>query len=347
VIEAGTPQPVKIVAIDGVPTTGEPQPETSIVLPPGARAEFVVETPKAGEPAQLVTTEWDTGPQGDRDPTRPIANIVSSDDAVEPPATDVRSDSAATWRPESPQRAIVQRRLYFSQMVPNPKEGDTSVFYFITVSGQQPAAYRMDQPPSIVLHAGDVEDWIVENRAPEEHVFHIHQIHFRVLEVDGKPVHENALRDTVDIPYWSGEGPYHSVKLRMDFRDPDVEGTFLYHCHILKHEDMGMMGVIQVLPPGLPTAIALQGPSRIGVATLATITASVTPNAATSTVLGGTVQFAIDGITTGQPAKIVDGKATFTTSFDAGGEHLITAVYAGDPTFDVSASRPLKLKVTE
>ena len=154
VIEGGTPQAVKIVAIDGVPTTGEPQSETSIVLPPAARAEFVVETPKAGEPAQLVTTEWDTGPQGDRDPTRPIANIVSNDDAVEPAAADVRSDSAATYRPQAPQRAIVQRRLYFSQMVPNPKEGDTSVFYFITVSGQQPAAYRMDQAPNIVVHAG-------------------------------------------------------------------------------------------------------------------------------------------------------------------------------------------------
>jgi FtsP/CotA-like multicopper oxidase with cupredoxin domain len=34
----------------------------------------------------------------------------------------------------------------------------------------------------------------------------------------------------------------------MDFRDPDIVGTFPYHCHILQHEDGGMMGTIQILP---------------------------------------------------------------------------------------------------
>ena len=105
----------------------------------------------------------------------------------------------------------------------------------------------MGSSPNIVVHQGDVEDWTIENRSPEDHVFHIHQIHFKVLEIDGKAVHDPATRDTFDLPYWSGEGPYPSVKLRMDFSDPNTVGTFLYHCHILKHEDMGMMGSIQVL----------------------------------------------------------------------------------------------------
>jgi len=347
VIEGGKPQPLKIVAIDGVPTTGEPQSQTSILLPPAARAEFVVETPKVGEPAQLVTTKWDTGPQGDMDPARPIANIVSSDDAIEPAPPDMQLDTAAAWHPPDSRQAIIQRRLYFSQMLPNPREVDTSIFYFITVSGQQPAAYRMGQPPNIVTHEGDVEDWIVENRAPEDHVFHIHQIHFRVLEVDGKPVHENALRDTVNLPAWTGSGPYPSVKLLMDFRDPDIVGTFLYHCHILKHEDMGMMGVIEVLPPGAPTAVTLEGSSHISTATLATIVANVVAKNPSGTPLSGTVQFAIDGITIGQPVQLINGKATFTPSFDDPGEHFITAVYDGDRTYDVSASLPFKLKVTE
>jgi FtsP/CotA-like multicopper oxidase with cupredoxin domain len=39
------------------------------------------------------------------------------------------------------------------------------------------------------------------------------------------------------------------VKIRMDFRDPNIIGTFLYHCHILEHEDGGMMGSIEVTPP--------------------------------------------------------------------------------------------------
>ena len=55
----------------------------------------------------------------------------------------------------------------------------------------------------------------------------------------------------IDVPYWSGKGPFPSVKLLMDFSDPNTVGTFLYHCHILKHEDMGMMGSIRVLPGAL------------------------------------------------------------------------------------------------
>ena len=126
----------------------------ALFLPPGARAEFVVDTPAAGQRMQLVTTKWDTGPQGDNDPARPIADIVSGD------ATDVAavqkasgvSSKAASRLPHDDHAAIVQRRLYFSQLSPDPKEPDASVFYFITVFGQPPEMYRMGQPPNIVVH---------------------------------------------------------------------------------------------------------------------------------------------------------------------------------------------------
>ena len=54
--------------------------------------------------------------------------------------------------------------------------------------------------------------------------------------------------DTVTVPNWPGTGPYPSVTVRMDFRDPNIAGTFVYHCHILDHEDGGMMAKIQVNP---------------------------------------------------------------------------------------------------
>lgn len=348
ILAGGVPQPVEIVATDGVPVIGESQTQTSLLLPPGARAEFVVETPKAGEQAQLVTTNWDTGPAGDRDPPRPIAAIISSKDAPSEPAGDeTQVDPARAWRPRDEGVPVVQRTLYFSQRTPNPLEADTSIFYYITVLGQTPAVYRMGQPPNIVVHEGDVEDWTVENRAMEDHVFHIHQLHFRVLEVDGKPVNDNASRDTVDLPYWTGSGPYPSVKLRMDFRDPNIVGTFPYHCHILKHEDMGMMGVIQVLPPGLPTVTTLSAPPRISTATLVKIVAAVAGKDASGSLPGGTVQFTVDGITIVRPVAIVDGKAIFTTSFDTAGKHEITATYGGDRTYDASASPALELKVSD
>lgn len=45
-----------------------------------------------------------------------------------------------------------------------------------------------------------------------------------------------------------GAGQYHSVKARMDFRDPTIAGTFVFHCHILLHEDLGMVHKILVEP---------------------------------------------------------------------------------------------------
>ena len=55
--------------------------------------------------------------------------------------------------------------------------------------------------------------------------------------------------DTVDIPYWQGKDfPYPSVKLRVDFTHTRAGYNFMYHCHILEHEDQGMMANIRVLP---------------------------------------------------------------------------------------------------
>lgn len=257
----GVAQPVEIVAIDGVPisaTKAAAMPrQSNIVLPPGARAEFVVTAPQAGQNAQLVTRAWDTGPQGDNDTERTIANIVTST-GVEPKARARTSPQnalhAKSALPVSDAPARTQRKLYFSQRSSNPQDPDNFVLYFITVEGQTPAPYKMGSAPNIVVHQGDVEDWTIENRSPEDHVFHIHQIHFQVLAIDGKPVGDPTERDTIDVPYWNSVGPYPSVKLRMDFRDPNTVGTFLYHCHILKHEDMGMMGSIQVLPSDSGTA---------------------------------------------------------------------------------------------
>jgi FtsP/CotA-like multicopper oxidase with cupredoxin domain len=54
------------------------------------------------------------------------------------------------------------------------------------------------------------------------------------------------------VGFWDGNPAdrpqFPSIKLRMDFRGSHLVGTFPYHCHILQHEDGGMMGTIQVLP---------------------------------------------------------------------------------------------------
>jgi FtsP/CotA-like multicopper oxidase with cupredoxin domain len=120
--------------------------------------------------------------------------------------------------------------------------------FFITVDGAQPRVFDPMNPPAVKTKVGAVEDWTIENRTAESHAFHMHQIHFLVLAVNGQPLPNPPLVDTVTVDNWTGHGPYPSVTLRMDFRDPEIAGKSLYHCHILDHEDGGMMATIDVAP---------------------------------------------------------------------------------------------------
>jgi FtsP/CotA-like multicopper oxidase with cupredoxin domain len=116
-------------------------------------------------------------------------------------------------------------------------------------------------PPDIVATQGTVEEWIVENRTGEIHEFHIHQIHFLVesqnnFELNGSEqafVDNGQYLDTIQVPFWdqNPSHPFPSVTLRMDFRGKDI-GDFVFHCHILSHEDLGMMNIVRVQPSPSP-----------------------------------------------------------------------------------------------
>jgi len=243
---SGVAQPLTLISRDGVPFS-QPEITNTIFVPPAGRAEFIVPGPQAGISGQFVTAGVNTGYLGNPNPATPIANIItSSSDHV------AASPVASPDLPSVPQRfaglenavPTAKRKLYFSEFTVNP----TTVKFFITVDGQKPTTFYANEPPAIVTHVGAVEDWTVENRAEEMHAFHIHQLHFLVLAVNGKPLAQPILRDTIALQAWTGSGPYPSVTLRMDFRDPETAGMFVYHCHILDHEDAGMMAKILVKP---------------------------------------------------------------------------------------------------
>jgi FtsP/CotA-like multicopper oxidase with cupredoxin domain len=254
----GTPQPLELVGIDGVPTgsqdgasMGKSIVVNHFLLAPAARVEFIVTGPaKNVKNARLLTLNVDTGPDGDNDPERPLATLQTSGTASDPSL----SVPAVSGPPPFPTRfnalenatPTKQRKLYFSEVLTDPTNPNSPTNFYITVDGATPTLFDPNNPPAIVTTQGSVEDWTVENRALENHEFHIHQIHFLVLEQNGKPV-QGQYQDMINIPYWSGTGPYPSVKLRMDFRGADI-GDFVYHCHILGHEDGGMMAIIRVLP---------------------------------------------------------------------------------------------------
>jgi FtsP/CotA-like multicopper oxidase with cupredoxin domain len=258
-------QPLQVVAYDGVPTgsqDGKHQgtiiTEHDILVPPAGRVEFIVTAPDATvKNAQFSTETIDTGPLGDSLPFRPLANIQLTTAPLGLPITPMPNGPPNDQRFAGLDklRPTARRKLYFSETFGHAvhdggiERGGQRVNFFITVKGQKPVSYDPNNPPAIITNQGAVEDWTIENQAPEVHEFHMHQIHFLLLAVNGVPVppEQRQFYDTYQVPYWDQVGPYPSIKVRMDFRGP-VAGDFVYHCHILQHEDGGMMAIIRVLP---------------------------------------------------------------------------------------------------
>jgi len=258
----GKPQTLQVVGFDGVPTgsqdgtrKGKLVPLQTILLPPAGRVEFIVNGPSQSvKQAMFMSKRVDTGEQGESDPTRPLATLKFDENEAESsggtPSFDAAPAHVQRFEGLAQAKPTAKRTLYFI-------ENNRLDQYYVVVNGQEPELYDPNNPPAIVTKQGAVEDWTIQNRSSEPHEFHIHQIHFLVqsqnhFQVNGSqpvPGIEGQFLDTIQVPYWDGnpDHPYPSVTVRMDFRGPDI-GDFVYHCHILKHEDKGMMAIIRVKP---------------------------------------------------------------------------------------------------
>ena len=98
--------------------------------------------------------------------------------------------------------------------------------------------FEMDSSPMLTVDVGSLHTGRVTNATREVHPFHIHQVHFLAYGVGENPVKDPVWLDTVNVPYGS------SVDLVMDFTDPIIRGMSVFHCHLLNHEDKGMMAKI-------------------------------------------------------------------------------------------------------
>jgi FtsP/CotA-like multicopper oxidase with cupredoxin domain len=243
-----TLQTFEVLAIDGVQLQ-QPLFTDTLNIPPAGRMEFIIPGLPEGQAGTFMTNGFDTGPVGDTNNPDILAKMNTgtllqaskhlAQTKAKPPKQPVRFSGLATQSPTT------TRSLYFSEQNLGTTGGTQ---FYITVAGRQPRLFHMDDPPMIETHVGAVEDWTIENHSGESHAFHIHQIHFLVMAINGVPVPNPDLQDTIILDPWTGSGPYTSVTLRMDFRDPEIAGTFVYHCHILDHEDGGMMAKILVDP---------------------------------------------------------------------------------------------------
>ncbi|MCQ4082802.1 multicopper oxidase domain-containing protein [Streptomyces sp. RB6PN25] len=84
-----------------------------------------------------------------------------------------------------------------------------------------------------------VEEWTVRNDSNEEHSFHVHVNHFQLMSINGKPHQGHGLQDTASVP---AKGQF-VIRIRFN----TFVGKTVLHCHILNHEDAGMMAVLEIV----------------------------------------------------------------------------------------------------
>jgi FtsP/CotA-like multicopper oxidase with cupredoxin domain len=281
----GLAQTIQLVGIDAVPVNsqdgtepGDLIPVKHFRIPPASRVEFIVNAPPSTvKLAQLVAQRIYSGPIGDNLPTRPLLTMQTvvedgdeslADDRV--PAFTAQDNSRKRFGGIMNAPIARTRVVYFDEL-----EDGTAFFInalsctptSATVCVPQPYAlntvFNTNNPPAIITTQGSVEKWYVQNRARENHELHQHQIHFKVLSQDNfeangsepSPGIKGQFLDMIEVPFCNaptGPGcpapfPWPQVQLLMDFRGPDI-GDFVFHCHILGHEDLGMMAIERVIP---------------------------------------------------------------------------------------------------
>ncbi|MDO8501912.1 MAG: multicopper oxidase domain-containing protein [Gemmatimonadaceae bacterium] len=102
------------------------------------------------------------------------------------------------------------------------------------INGRTHDMNRMD----VTAPLGATEIWQIENVVGMDHPFHLHGFQFQVLDRDGVPVSQRTWKDTVNVP--------RHTTVRFIVHYADYPGKWMFHCHILDHEDHGMMGVLEV-----------------------------------------------------------------------------------------------------
>lgn len=225
-----------------------PVESSGIVLSPGERAELLLDFSGYGPGEKLnfnaatITgdsysiLQFRTPDEGWNDSLMKTGTASDHESPVREltfPDTALRLNTIAPI-PES--EAERQRRFVMSTMGPAG---------FLTINGKTMNMERIDE----YIPLGATEIWRIENTGGRggmgmmntPHSFHVHDVQFQILSVNGQPPppHESGWKDTVLL--WPGD------IIRIIMRFEDFTGIYMYHCHLLEHEDAGMMGQFEVI----------------------------------------------------------------------------------------------------
>lgn len=223
-------QPLEVIALDGMPLAYyEPnRPKqwlNHFLLPPAGRIEAIVTGPTKGTVSALRTRCIDTGPDGDANPEMVLADTISG------PRIPALPQSKTPGPPIHKLARVNGLENSSPDFVATFTE-DKNGFY---INGLK---FEMHAEPLLQVKVGSYQHWRVVNATRELHPFHIHQVHFLFFAQNGVRVADPVWLDTANVPV-SG-----SIDLIMDFTDPIIRGMSLFHCHLLNHEDKGMMAKI-------------------------------------------------------------------------------------------------------
>ncbi|MCX4786991.1 MULTISPECIES: multicopper oxidase family protein [unclassified Streptomyces] len=213
-----------VIAQDGAPVRRTYAKDT-LLIPAASRFDVLVQGGAPGT-ARLETLPYNTGPAGNQFPQVDLATVVTGGTPM--PRAAIPSRFA-------PQEDLSNAKIAARKTMVYTENTAGTVFY---INGRTFDPKRTDFTSTL----GTVEEWTVRNDSDEDHSFHLHTDHFQLMSTNGKaedPSH--SVYDTVNVPRRG------AIVLRVHFTH--FTGRTVLHCHILNHEDMGMMAVLDIAPP--------------------------------------------------------------------------------------------------
>lgn len=220
-------RPFQLIGTDGGLLT-EPHELTELQLSPGERAQVVVAV-EPSERLSLISKDPDLTVDG-------FSNRFSGGDD-ELALLELRAAPSLEPMPPLPQRLATDE-------LPDAADATTTREFVLEgtsrINGERMDATRVDT----VVAVDTTEIWEITNSSGSPHSFHVHDVQFRVLDIDGAdpPAELTGAKDTVFIPR------HETVRIAVRFADyTDQDVPYMYHCHLLRHEDNGMMAQFTVV----------------------------------------------------------------------------------------------------
>ena len=213
-----------------------PVARTRMILAPGERAEVIVDLTGETEPLALISDAV----HEENEVLRFVRTMINAE------RDENQIFKIIELRPQPTAEVIENLPQLLNSIEPLPSTSAVRTRRFIldprnrSINGEV-----MDhQYVNEVVHSGDVEIWEIINLSGTFHPFHIHGVQFQILDRGGKPPadYELGWKDTMLV---SNAEIVHVIMRFPEFSDPHT--PYMYHCHILEHEDMGMMGQFIVI----------------------------------------------------------------------------------------------------